>query len=169
LITGTQDFFGPTMTTIVALTPTLIVDGETVYTAVLTNGNELVLDVDLYVASQSFYQPTVSPGSMSVLPDAWSNGEIVFSHSLAASISLGPTIYLDDDTIYSATVSEGDSTTELMAALWENAQAFYLSRIGIFTYDPERTLTIQLEDRVLAIALEDRALTIGFENRTLEV
>lgn len=97
------------------------------------------LTPDLYTNTQTFYQPTVTPGTVTLTPDLYTNDQTFYSPDVTQSggvQNLDPALYTNDQTFYAPTVA---TTYSLTPDLYTNVQTFYGPTIAA-TYSIEPAL-----------------------------
>jgi hypothetical protein len=105
------------------LTPNLYTNGQTFHNPTVTAGT-VTLAPDLYTNDQTFFSPDVAlvAGVQDLTPALYTNDQTFFSPTAAASYNLTPARYDNAQTFFSPTVA---ATYELTPARYDNNQTFY--------------------------------------------
>jgi hypothetical protein len=87
--------------------------------------NVQTLTPNLYTNTQTFFDPTVTAGTVTLTPDLYTNTQTFYSPDVTqagGAQNLDPALYTNNQTFYSATVAASNTLTP---ALYTNAQTFY--------------------------------------------
>lgn len=150
LVTNTQTFFAPTVTTTYGLTPSLFTNTNTFYSATIvaaqtvapslvtntqtfyeptiTTG-EVTLTPSLVTNTQTFYGPTVTVGEVTLTPNLVTNTQTFFAPTVSTTYSLTPSLVTNTTTFYAPTVAVG--AVDLTPSLVTNTQTFFSPVISV--------------------------------------
>lgn len=105
------------------LTPSLYTNTNTFHNPTVTPG-AVALTPDLYTNDQTFYSPDVTQagGVQTLTPSLYTNTQTFYGPTVAASNTLTPALYTNTQTFYAATVT---ATRTLLPSLVTNNQTFY--------------------------------------------
>lgn len=105
------------------LTPTLYTNTQTFHNPTVTPG-AVALTPDLYTNDQTFYSADVTQGGtpQTLTPDLYTNGQTFYGPTVSATYTLAPNLYTNDQTFYGPTVN---TTYSLTPSLYTNDQTFY--------------------------------------------
>lgn len=105
------------------LTPALYTNDQTFFAPTVTPGT-VTLTPDLYTNDQTFYSPDVtqSGGVQNLDPALYTNDQTFYAPTVAATYSLTPDLYTNVQTFYGPTIA---ATYSIEPALYTNDQTFY--------------------------------------------
>jgi len=95
--------------------------------AVPISGGSQTLTPAIYVNTNTFYAPTVTPGDVGLIPSLFVDSDTFFIPNAVATYSLLPTLYSDSDIFFSPTISE---TYALLPGLYSDSDTFYTHTIS---------------------------------------
>lgn len=101
-----------------------------------TTGDQ-TLTPSLFTNSQTFYAPTVSPGSVTLTPSLFTNSQTFPAPTVVSTYPLTPALFTNSQTFFAPTVAPGPVT--LTPALFTNAQSFFGPMVspGTVTLTPD--------------------------------
>lgn len=114
----------PTVTATLAGTLTNV-RGPVVLLRVREGAAPQALTPDLYTNTQTFHNPTVTPGAVALIPSLYTNDQTFYSPDVTtggAAQNLTPSLYTNGQTFYGPTAT---ATYSLTSDLYTNTQTFY--------------------------------------------
>jgi len=140
LLTNTNTFFGPTITTgVVTLTPDLFTNQQTHYAPTVTPG-VVTLTPALLDNTNAFFAPTVTSGAATLTPDLFTNNQTFFAPTVSTGgVTIEPPLFTDTSTLFSPTVTTGGVTVE--PELFTNEQTFYAPTVSTTVEEAAPALT----------------------------
>jgi hypothetical protein len=141
-VTAGSSTTAPTVTVTLAGTLTNV-RGPVVLLRVREGAAPQTLTPTLYTNTQTFHNPTVTPGAVALTPSLYTNDQTFYSPDVTtggATQALTPSLYTNTQTFYAAAVT---STKTLTPALVTNDQTFYAPTVttsvtllpGLYTND----------------------------------
>lgn len=105
------------------LTPGLYTNDQTFYAPTVTPGT-VTLTPALYTNDQTFYSPDVTQtgGAQTLTPNLYTNDQTFYQPTVSTSNTLTPSLYTNDQTFYQPTVTTNYALTP---SLYTNGQTFY--------------------------------------------
>jgi hypothetical protein len=101
---------------------------EPAYDIWLIPASGAVLAPGLFVNSNAFYAPTVTPGAVALAPALFADADSFHAPTVSGSYALSPTLYADADSFYSATAAPG--AVNLAPALYADSDSFYSASVS---------------------------------------
>lgn len=120
LLSNAQTFHAPAITTTVSLAPALFTNSQTFYGPTVTQGATLA--PTLLTNEQTFFAPTVSVGPVTLEPGLLTNAQTFHAPTVSSNYTLAPGLFENAQTFFGAAIS---ATYTLAPPLLENAQTFY--------------------------------------------
>ena len=113
------------------LTPTLYTNTQTFHNPTVTPG-AVALTPSLYTNDQTFYSPDVTQGggTQALTPSLYTNTQTFFAATVTATKQLLPSLYTNGQTFYAATVSQAGGVQTITPDLYTNAQTFFAPTVG---------------------------------------
>jgi hypothetical protein len=94
------------------------------------------LTPSLFTNSQTFHEPTVTPGAVGVTPDLFTNSQTFHAPTVLSTYPLTPGLFTNSQTFFEPTVaSDGPGSQDLTASLFTNTQTFHAATVGAGAVD----------------------------------
>lgn len=132
-VTAGSSTTAPTVTVTLAGTLTNV-RGPVVLLRVREGPAAQTLTPTLYTNDQTFFAPTVTPGTITLAPALYTNDQTFYAADVTqggGAQSLAPSLYVNNQAFYAPTVA---STYALTPSLYTNSQTFYAPSVAA-TYD----------------------------------
>jgi hypothetical protein len=90
----------------------------------------------LFTNSQTFHEPTVTPGAVGVTPDLFTNSQTFHAPTVLSTYPLTPDLFANSQTFFEPTVaSDGPGSQDLTPSLFTNTQTFHAATVGAGAVD----------------------------------
>jgi len=128
LLTNSQAFYAPTVTSEVQLSPSLFTNTNLFFGPTIATGAVYVLP-PLLTNAQALYAATVSQasGTQMLAPSLFTNSNAFYAPTVTRTYQLAPTLLSNGQTFYSASVTIDQV---LSPSLFTNAQTFYAHQVS---------------------------------------
>lgn len=86
---------------------------------------DFTVSPSLHDDTDSFFVPTVTPGTVDVAPSLYSDSETFHAPTLLSTSDLSPSLFTDTDTFFAPTVDQAAGADNISPSLFEDADSFF--------------------------------------------
>lgn len=128
-VTNTQSFYSATLTTNIAIQPSLVANSQTFHPPVVSLEGAKTLVPSLVTNTSSFYNATITTGSVGLLPSLVNNTTTFHTTTVTQVDVLEPTLVTNTPSFYTHVVSVGTAT--INPSLFSNSNVFYSADVAL--------------------------------------